>query len=104
MYLINVYVPEDAAEHVKMAMFAAGAGKLGNYDQVAWQTLGTGQFRPLAGSDPTVGKQGQLTHVQEYKVEMLCEESALKDVIAALKKAHPYEEPAYHIITIILDT
>jgi hypothetical protein len=100
MYLINVYVPEDAAEQVKAAMFAAGAGKLGQYDQVAWQTLGTGQFRPLAGSDPAIGKQGQLTYVQEYKVEMLCEESALKGVIAALKEAHPYEEPAYQIMEV----
>lgn len=52
MYLINVYVPEDATEQVKAAMFAAGAGKLGQYDQAAWQTLGTGQFRPLAWQRP----------------------------------------------------
>lgn len=100
MHLINVYVPEDATERVKAAMFAAGAGKLGQYDQVAWQTLGTGQFRPLAGSNPTIGQQNQLTRVQEYKIEMLCEESMLPDVITALKKAHPYEEPAYQIIEV----
>ena len=62
---------------------------------MAWQTKGEGQFRPLAGADPHIGKQGQLETVSEYKVEMICADDCLKAAITALLAAHPYEEPAY---------
>ena len=73
-------------------MFEAGAGRVGNYDCCAWQTRGEGQFRPLDGSTPFLGNQGQIETVIEYKLELVCEEPCLKAVIAALKRAHPYEE------------
>lgn len=76
-------------------MFEAGAGRVGNYDCCAWQTRGEGQFRPLDGSMPFLGNQGQIETVIEYKLELVCEEPCLKAVIAALKRAHPYEEVAY---------
>ena len=76
-------------------MFEAGAGRVGNYDCCAWQTRGEGQFRPLDGSTPFLGNQGQIETVIEYKLELVCEEPCLKAVIAALKRAHPYEEVAY---------
>jgi hypothetical protein len=78
-------------------MFAAGAGKIGNYDSCAWQTEGLGQFRPLEGSQAYIGKTGQLEKIKEWKVEMVCENSILDSVIEALKKAHPYQTPAYVI-------
>src|SRR5271167_2578087 len=98
MFKISFYVPENDVDKVKEAMFNAGAGKLGNYDYVAWQTLGTGQFRSLNGSRPTIGTLHELSYVIEYKVEMLCEEQKLAEVIQALKKAHPYETPAFDVI------
>ena len=79
-------------------MFEAGAGRVGNYDCCAWQTKGEGQFRPLDGSSPFLGNQGQIETVIEHKLEMVCEEQCLEAVIAALKRAHPYEEVAYTVI------
>lgn len=79
-------------------MFEAGAGRVGNYDCCAWQTRGEGQFRPLDGSTPFHGNKGQIETVIEYKLELVCEEPCLKAVIAALKRAHPYEEVAYTAI------
>lgn len=98
MLKLVFFVPEQAVEEVKQAVFAQGAGKLGDYDQCAWQTLGVGQFRPLAGSRPFIGEQDVVEVVAEYRVEMLVDEALIYQVIAALKQAHPYEEPAYEVI------
>lgn len=95
MYKICFYVPESHLEQVKNAMFNAGAGKIGHYDQCAWQTLGTGQYRPLPGSNPHLGSENKLSHESEYQVEMVCEDALLKSVIVAMINAHPYETPAY---------
>jgi hypothetical protein len=92
-----VYVPETDLEKVKSALFAAGAGKIGNYDQCCWQTKGTGQFRPLPGSDPAIGTQGKVEQVDEWKVEIALEEKLLPKVLEALQAAHPYETPAFHV-------
>ena len=92
---IDVYVPETHAEAVKNAMFAAGAGTIGNYDCCCWQTVGRGQFRPLPGSDPYLGNTGTVEHVTEWKIEMICPEEKITAVIRALKQAHPYETPAF---------
>ncbi len=98
MYSIVFYVPDSAVEKVKKAMFAAGAGRLGHYDHCCWQTIGQGQFRPLPGSHPAIGSTGQLEVVDEWKVEMVCEEKAIAKVLAAMKKAHPYETPAFLVM------
>ena len=98
MYKICFYVPENATDLVKQAVFDAGAGKIGDYDCCSWQTLGTGQFRPLDGSNPFIGKQGKVETVNEYKVELVCDDQHVKAAIVALKKAHPYEEPAYDVL------
>ncbi len=95
MYALYFYVPETHCESVKAALFAAGAGKIGNYDSCAWQTSGLGQYRPLDNSTPYLGQQGQIETVAEIKVEIVCADKTIKEVIAALKKAHPYETPAY---------
>ena len=98
IYQVGFYVPKIHLEQVKEKLFAAGAGRLGNYERVAWQTKGIGQFCPKKGSDPYLGKTGKLKTVAEYKVEMICAEKHIKQVIAALKESHPYEEPAYSVI------
>ena len=101
IYHIYFYVPETHLQQVKEAMFAAGAGKIGDYERCAWQTKGQGQFCPCEGSDPYLGKKGDLETVAEYKVEMVCNEKDINEVIAALKNSHPYEEPAYGVIEIV---
>lgn len=98
MYKLGFYVPAGQLEQVKLALFAAGAGRIGNYDHCCWQTLGQGQFRPLAGSTPALGQQGHVETVAEYRVELVCEDRLIAQVLAALKASHPYEEPAYDVV------
>ncbi len=92
---LEVYVPITDAEVLKTALFSAGAGKIGNYDCCCWQDSGTGQFRPLEGSQAFIGEQGKIEKVEEVKIELLCPEDKIKEIITALKKAHPYETPAF---------
>ena len=92
---------ETHVEIVKSAMFTAGAGQIGDYECCAWQALGVGQFRPLAGATPFIGTIDTLEHIAEYKVEMVCAEAYLQDAVAALKQNHPYQEPAYDVIQMI---
>lgn len=91
-------MPAPHLETVKNAMFAKGAGKIGNYGSCAWQVLGEGQFMPLEGSNAFIGDKNKLEKVAEYKVEMVCAKENLAAVISAFKASHPYEEPAYHVI------
>ncbi len=97
MYKFCFFVPESDAETTKNAVFEAGGGRIGDYDCCAWQTRGQGQFRPLAGSNPHLGRHGELERVGELKVEMVCEDHLIRDAVAAMKQAHPYEEPAYEV-------
>lgn len=102
MYQLIFFVPEDHAEEVKAALFASGAGHYRNYDSCCWQTLGTGQFRPLENSEAFIGETGRLEKVSELRIEMLCVDDCLDNAIAALKKAHPYEEPAYYAVETVV--
>ena len=97
MYKLCFYVPESHLESVKQAVFDAGGGRIGDYDSCCWQVLGQGQFRPLAGANPFIGRPGALEQVAEYRVELVCEDTLIHDAVAALKAAHPYEEPAYDV-------
>lgn len=92
-----VFVPKTHLEEVKEAMFAAGAGRIGNYEACAWECPGSGQFRPLAGSNPAIGSEAKLERVAEYRVEMVCAVDLVPEVLRSLKRAHPYEEPAYDV-------
>ena len=98
IYKIEFYVPPSHLEQVKEALFAAGAGRVGEYEHCAWQTLGKGQYRPLAGSRPFAGETGKVETVDEYKVELVCEADCLEAVLKAFKQAHPYEEPAHSVL------
>ncbi|SHE37906.1 hypothetical protein SAMN02745148_00292 [Modicisalibacter ilicicola DSM 19980] len=97
MYKLAFFVPLDAAEAVKEAVFASGAGRIGDYEACCFQTRGTGQFRPLEGADPHIGNVGELEHVEELKVELVCSDTLIHEAVARLKAAHPYEEPAYEV-------
>ncbi len=98
MYKLGFYVPPSHLETVKTALFAVGAGRIGNYDSCAWQTLGRGQFRPLDGSQPYLGQTGVVETVEEYRVELVCADELLQKAIHALKSSHPYEEPAFDVV------
>ena len=98
---IEFYVPPSHLEAVKAAMFAAGAGKVGEYDCCAWQTQGRGQYRGSRHARPFAGEPGRIETIEEYKVEMVCEASRVAQVIEALKRAHPYEEPAYSVLALL---
>ncbi|WP_136680422.1 YqfO family protein [Neptunomonas sp. XY-337] len=97
MYKLAFFVPESHRELVKEALFAAGAGRIGDYEACCWQTLGEGQFRPNEQSQPFIGQHGQLETLPEWKVEMVCSDELIKSVIAELRHTHPYEEPAFDV-------
>ncbi len=97
MYKLAFYVPLEDAEAVKAAVFATGAGRIGDYEACCFQTAGTGQFRPLAGADPHIGRVGDLARVEELKVELVCDDALIREAVAALRAAHPYEEPAFDV-------
>jgi len=97
VYKLSFFVPDDNLEQVKAAVFATGAGRIGNYDCCCWQVLGQGQFRPLDGSDPHIGQLGSVETVEEWKVELVCSDELIRQTVDAMKSAHPYEEPAYDV-------
>ena len=95
MYKLVFFVPESHLEPVKSAVFATGAGKIGDYDRCCFETRGTGQFRPLSGATPFIGQSGALERVDEVRVELVCEDQLIRAVVTALRAAHPHEEPAF---------
>ena len=101
MYKLTVFIPDNALELVKSALFAAGAGTIGNYEHCCWQVQGTGQFRPLAGSNPHIGAHDRLEEVDEWRIEMVVATANIAKVIEALKQAHPYETPAYDVVEVL---
>jgi dinuclear metal center YbgI/SA1388 family protein len=94
---IVVFVPVADTQDVLDALAAAGAGQLGEYDRAAWISAGEGTFRPLEGSNPTIGRIGQSEVVSENRLEMILPRHKRRAVVAAMKAAHPYEEPAYDV-------
>lgn len=92
------FCPADSAEAVIDACSAAGAGVIGLYTRCAFYHEGTGTFRGGEGSNPTVGVAGSVERVNEVRVEMVCPSSVQSKVVAALVKAHPYEEPAFDFL------
>ncbi len=97
-FKIKVTVPVDSADKIKDVLGKAGAGRLGNYDFCSYSYPVSGQFRPLEGSNPTIGEISKIEKVEEMSIECVCHEDILKEVISKLRRAHPYEEPAIDII------
>lgn len=95
-----VFVPAAAAAAVADALFAAGAGRLGDYSHCSWSVAGTGQFLPHAGAAPAIGEVGTVERVAEDRVEVIAPARLRATILAALRKAHPYEEPAFDIIAL----
>ena len=97
MYKLNFYIPTINKEKVKNALFDIGVGRYKNYDKCSFETKGTGQFRPIDNANPHVGDIGKLEKLEEYKVEMVCEDELIKKAVKVLKQSHPYEEVAYEV-------
>ena len=91
------FVPPSHLEATRDAVFAAGAGWIGDYSRCSWTALGQGTFQGGEGSRPAVGETGRDETVTEYRVETVVPDDKLAAVIAALRRAHPYEEPAYDV-------
>ena len=92
-----VYVPSADADGLLDALFAAGAGAVGDYDRCAWTVTGTGTFRPLPGARPAIGAVGEITEVPEMRIEMVVPPRRRAEVVTALRRHHPYEEPSFHL-------
>jgi len=100
MKKIVVYVPLTHSDQVREAIGKAGGGKLGKYAFCSFSTRGVGRFRPEEGANPHIGSVGQLEAVEEERIEISVDEDLLNEVVAAIKKVHPYEEVALDVYNI----
>lgn len=98
---IQVYCPKESADKVRLAIGKAGGGAIGNYSYCAFLSTGYGYFKPMEGSNPTIGKQGKIAKVEEMKIEFICPKEKIEEIIKAIKKAHPYEEPAIDVLQML---
>ncbi len=96
-----VFVPEEALDTVRDALFEAGAGRIGAYERCSWYTAGTGTFLGGEDSDPTIGERGKEERVPELRVETVFPAERHEEVVAALRRAHPYEEPAFDVYALL---
>ena len=96
-----VYVPRENAEAVQAAVFEAGAGHIGDYSHCSWSVTGIGQFLPHDGASPAIGSVGTVERVPEDRFEVVAPARARAAVLAAMRAAHPYEEPAFDIFALV---
>ena len=96
-----MFVPREALDAVREALFAAGAGRIGNYEHCSWYTEGTGTFLGGEGTSPSVGQAGREERVAELRLETIFPAERQDEVVAALRRAHPYEEPAFDMYELV---
>jgi len=96
-----VFVPAESLDTVRSALFAAGAGRIGDYEHCSWYTGGTGTFLGGEGSSPTIGEAGREERVAEVRLETVFPAARYDEVVAALRRAHPYEEPAFDVYALL---
>ena len=98
---IEVYLPAEHLETLRIALRNAGAGVLGNYDNVFSTTEVTGHWRPLEGANPFQGKLGKIEIASEIKLEINCHRNHVSAVLQANRTVHPYEEPLIRVIPLL---
>ncbi len=98
LYCLIVYTPLSHADAVRTALSTTGAGQIGNYDSCSFSSRGVGRYRPLEGSNPAIGSVGTIEEVEEERIEVVVTEEDLHAALRAAKEAHPYEEPAIHVV------
>jgi hypothetical protein len=96
-YKLVWFVPREALDTTREAVFAAGAGRIGAYEHCSWYTAGTGTFFGGEGTEPAIGRAGREERVSELRVETVVPDDRVREVVDALLAAHPYEEPAYDL-------
>jgi hypothetical protein len=96
-----VFVPPSALDPVRDALFEAGAGRIGEYERCSWYTEGTGTFLGGEETKPTIGQSGVEERVAEFRLEVVFPAERYAEVVAALRKAHPYEEPAFDVYQLL---
>ncbi|MCP4245908.1 MAG: Nif3-like dinuclear metal center hexameric protein [bacterium] len=94
---VVVFVPAESADTVAAAMFDAGAGHIGDYERCSYRLAGEGTFRGSESTNPTVGTAGQFERVAELRIESVVPKRSVPAVVEALRRAHPYEEPAFDV-------
>lgn len=97
---LEVYVPVESAENLKNALFEAGAGNIGFYDECSFSINGNGTFRPLEGSNPVTGTQNERENANEVLLSVIFEDYKKHQILVAMKQNHPYEEVAYQLISL----
>lgn len=98
---IVVFVPLTHTNVVRKVMGDTGAGIIGNYSHCSFSSKGVGRFKPLEGANPAIGQVGQQEEVEEERIEVVCPKNKAKEIIAAIKEVHPYEEVAFDIYPLI---
>ena len=96
-----MFVPPEALDAVRDALFAAGAGRIGAYERCSWYAEGTGTFFGAEGTDPHVGRSGVEERVSELRLETVFPAERHDDVVGALRAAHPYEQPAFDVYELV---
>lgn len=96
--VLVVHIPTTATEQVLAALFATGAGAVGEYRECAFVLRGEGRFRPVGAANPTIGTVGELERVIEDRVEITYPRTLRAEVVATLRAVHPYEEPSFHVL------
>ena len=96
-----MFVPREALDAVRNALFEAGAGRIGKYEHCSWYTQGTGTFVGGEGTTPARGEPGREQRVMELRLETVFPEERQDEVVAALRRAHPYEEPAFDVYALL---
>ena len=96
-----VFVPREALDIVREALFEAGAGRIGDYERCSFYTEGTGTFFGGEGTDPDVGQAGREQRVAELRLETVFPEEQQAEIVEALRRAHPYEEPAFDVYPLL---
>ena len=95
------FVPREALDATRDAVFAAGGGRIGDYTRCSWYTAGTGTFLAGEGADPSVGRVGREERVSELRVETVVLAERAGEVVRALREAHPYEEVAFELYPLV---
>ncbi len=98
---LEIYVPEEFMPEIRDALHDIGVGRVGDYDHVMSFHQVTGYWRALEGSNPYEGKQGEITRGDEVKMELICPKEKVLDALRVIKKIHPYEEPAIHVLPLL---
>jgi hypothetical protein len=100
-YKFVVHCPIDSGDKIRKAIGEAGGGEIGDYKFCSFTVIGTGRSLGGEGTDPVYGEKGELSPAKEERIEVTVPEDKLKDVVGAVLKVHPYDEPTYDIYPLI---